>query len=87
MFQNQLISNLRSYVPDLDPSIVISTGATSIQTAISEQYLPRVLLAYNKALDQTFYVAVAMAVLCILGAGVIEWRSIKGKKIEMGGGA
>lgn len=87
VFQNQLIANLKSYVPDLNPYVVISTGATSIQTAISQEFLPRVLEAYNKALDQTFYVAIAMAVLSITGAAIIEWKSIKGKKIEMGGGA
>lgn len=87
VFQNQLIANLRTYVPDINPETVISTGATSIATTISQEFLPRVLVAYNRALDQTFYVAVAMAALSIFGAVVVEWRSIKGKKIEMGGGA
>jgi ABC-type Fe3+ transport system permease subunit len=39
--------------------------------------------AYNGALVNTFYVAVATSVLSVLGAVCFEWKSVKGKKIEM----
>lgn len=41
-----------------------------------------VLTAYNNALTQTYYVSVAMAALSIFGALGMEWKSVKGKKIE-----
>ena len=39
--------------------------------------------AYNDALMQTFYVFTALASLSIFGALWTEWKSVKGKKIEM----
>lgn len=44
-----------------------------------------VLKAYNRTLDQTFYVAAAMAALSVFGAVGMEWKSVKGKKIAAGG--
>ncbi|KKK23522.1 hypothetical protein P175DRAFT_0499634 [Aspergillus ochraceoroseus IBT 24754] len=84
IFQNQLVSQIvASHVQGLDPQTIIDTGATQIQTLIAKQYLPVVLEAYNAALTHTYYVAVAMASLSIFGALCVEWRSVKGKKIEM----
>jgi hypothetical protein len=78
---NRLVSGLLEAVPSLDPSIVLQTGATSLKAAIDPQYLSGVLFAYNRALDQTFYVITAMACLSIIGALGTEWRSIKEKKV------
>lgn len=85
VFTNRLVKNLIENVPSLDPAIVLRTGATSLKDAITRQdvsLLPGVLTAYNSALVQTFYVSVAMASLAIVGAAGIEWKSVKGKKIE-----
>ena len=85
VFTNRLLSNLLESVPTLDPAIVLSTGATSLKEAITKQdpsLLPGVLSAYNSALVQTFYVSVAMASMSIFGAIGVEWKSVKGKKIE-----
>lgn len=40
-------------------------------------------MAYSDAIMDTFYVATAMAAVSILGAAAFEWKSVKGKKIEM----
>ena len=85
IFTNRLLGNLSANVPNLDPSIVLKTGATSLKdaiTSINPNYLPNVLISYNKAIDQTFYVSVAMAALSLFGALGVEWKSVKGKKIE-----
>ncbi|KAJ7901217.1 hypothetical protein B0H14DRAFT_2671024 [Mycena olivaceomarginata] len=37
----------------------------------------------ERALVSAFYVAIAMALLSLIGALVVEWKSIKGKKMEM----
>ena len=68
--------------PGLDPSIIVRSGATSLKQNIPPQFLAGVQVAYNKALTQTFYVPVALASLSVLGAAVIEWKSVKGKKLE-----
>lgn len=82
IFTNRLVSNLLEQVPTLDPSIVLKTGATSLKHAVNVDLLPKVLVAYNEALTQTFYVSLALAVLSILGSVGVEWKSVKGKKVE-----
>jgi hypothetical protein len=88
VFQNQLVKSVAAAnIAGLDPALVIQTGATQIQTLIPKQFLPTVLDAYNGALTNAFYVSVAMASLSVVGALSIQWNSVKGKKIEMAGGA
>ncbi|KAI9878040.1 MAG: hypothetical protein M1830_002091 [Pleopsidium flavum] len=83
VFTNKLVSGIETLVPGLNPAIVVRTGATSIQSSIAPEYLPGVTLAYNNALTQAYTVAVAMACLTIIGSLAIEWKSVKGKKLEM----
>ncbi|EWC44372.1 hypothetical protein DRE_01198 [Drechslerella stenobrocha 248] len=87
VFNNQLIKNLGQQVPDLDASIVLTTGATSLKENLPAEFLEGALSAYNLSLTQTYYIAVAFMALSIFGAVAIEWKSVKGKKIEMAGGA
>jgi len=85
IFTNRLLTNLRSGVPNVSTELVLSTGATSLKGAITAKdpsSLPGVLSAYNNAVTQTFYVSVAMASLSIVGALGMEWKSVKGKKLE-----
>lgn len=84
VFQNQLVANVAAAnIKGLNPLLVVSTGATEIQTLIPKQFLPAVLIAYNAAITQTFYVAVALSALSITGAALVPWNSVKGKKIEI----
>jgi hypothetical protein len=83
IFTNKLISNLRSVVPNLDPRIVLATGATELKNAVPQQFLKGVLIAYNTSITQTFYVSVAAAVMSIIGAAFVEWKSMKGKNVQM----
>ncbi|KAI5838933.1 major facilitator superfamily domain-containing protein [Morchella snyderi] len=84
VFTSKLIEGLTASMPDFDPAIVLSTGATSLQSMFSPDQLPMILQAYNDALTQCFYPSVAMACLGFLGSLGMEWVSVKGKKIEMG---
>ncbi|KAF2222083.1 major facilitator superfamily domain-containing protein [Elsinoe ampelina] len=79
---NKLISNLQQEVPTLEPSMILRTGATEIRNIVPPDMLQGVLVAYNTALTQTFYVGVATAALSIFGSALIEWKSIKGKKVD-----
>ncbi|KAJ7710449.1 hypothetical protein B0H17DRAFT_1123597 [Mycena rosella] len=62
VFTNKLSSGLLAKVPSLSHAIILSAGATSLQTAIDPQFLGGVLEAYNDALIGAFYVSIAMAV-------------------------
>ncbi|KAJ5325883.1 uncharacterized protein N7506_008985 [Penicillium brevicompactum] len=83
VFQNQLIANLAEYAPSQNAGEVIAAGATMIRSFFHGEVLHSILLAYNDAITQTFYVAVAMSALSIIGSISIEWLSVKGKNIEM----
>ncbi|KAJ7197953.1 major facilitator superfamily domain-containing protein [Mycena pura] len=48
VFTNKLLAGLGAHVPDIDPAIVLSTGATSLKSAIPANFVPGVLLAYNE---------------------------------------
>ena len=82
IFTNRLISNLVARVPDVDPQIVVNAGATSLAETIGAKDIREVLVAYNSAITQTWYVSVAMASLTIIGSLSMEWKSVKGKKLE-----
>ncbi|KAF1987770.1 MFS transporter [Aulographum hederae CBS 113979] len=86
VFSNQLIKNIGSEIPGFtDVALVINAGATNLQSVMERnypQYLDQVLVAYNNALTQTWYVSVAMSVLSLFGAVFVEWKSVKGKKID-----
>lgn len=80
VFTNQLKTNLVEYAPAIDATAVVSAGATEVQQLVPEKLYQVVLFAYNKALDQTFYVGVALSCLGIIGVLGLEWISVKGKK-------
>ncbi len=84
VFQNRLLSGLLQEARGFDPSSILRTGATTLKTTVPPEYLPGVLVAYNRALTQTWHVSVAMACLTGIGAASLEWKSVKGKKIEVG---
>ena len=77
VFQNKLIEKVGQYASGIDPAVVIMTGATSIHSKIPAQYLPGVILAYDKALTQVFLVSVATGALTIIGSMAMEWKSVK----------
>ena len=82
VFTNKLVQGLAKYAPSIDPSVVLSVGATSIQSTVDKAVLPSVTLAYNDALTHSFLVAAIMASFIIVGSLSIEWKSMKGKKID-----
>ncbi|KAF3481676.1 uncharacterized protein GIQ15_04435 [Arthroderma uncinatum] len=84
VFTNKLVSGVVEAAPGLDASLVLRVGATQLKTMIPPQFLDGVQIAYNNALTNTWYVSVALAALTIIGAAGMEWKSVKGKKIEAG---
>lgn len=85
VFLNKIYSNMAIYAPGFSADVVATTGATSLHKVVPPEYIQGVVQAYSASLDQTFYVAVAMAALSLFGAVFVEWKSVKGQKMEMGG--
>ncbi|KAM5349230.1 hypothetical protein ACJ41O_005737 [Fusarium nematophilum] len=80
VFTNQLGKELQSV--RVDAEIVLGAGATELRDNVPAGHLQQVLVAYSKALTDTWYVSVAVAVLSIIPALFIPWKSVKDKKEE-----
>jgi hypothetical protein len=85
LFQNKFIGNLASYVPNVDPALVLAAGATGLEKAVPAVDKADVLQAYNDAVTTTLLIPAALAAVSILGAAIMEWKSVKGKKFDLSG--
>ncbi|KAI9040793.1 MDR family MFS transporter [Aspergillus affinis] len=83
IFSNHIVSGMLARVPELDPSIVLESGATDLQQTVRQatsgqaNVVARVLEIYNEAIVQTFVVALVLACVSIIGALGVEWRTVK----------
>ncbi len=72
---SQLVKKL-SGVPGFDPSLVISGGATTLINSMPAEQKGTVLIAYNESLRTVFQVGLILSCLTVLGAVLLEWKSI-----------
>lgn len=84
VFNNKLIEGIPKYAAGVNPMIVTHIGATELKNVVSPAQVPGVLLAYNEALTNTWYISVAMVAVSAIPAVLVEWKSIKGKQISGG---
>jgi hypothetical protein len=83
LFTTSLISNVATSLPELSPQQVVQAGATELRSLVHTPAEVGTLLdAYNGALTHSFTVAVVLSCLMILGAAAMEWKSVKGKRLE-----
>ena len=76
---SQLVKRLSS-VPGFNPSLITSGGATSLIHSMPADQKERVLIGYNEALRTVFQVGLILSCLNVLGAVLLEWRSILKKQ-------
>ena len=76
IFGNRLTQNLGS-VEGLDPGAIAATGATDIRTHVPPDELRTVLVAFNDAVKSAFYISLAISCLSLVGALIMEWKSVK----------
>lgn len=87
VFINGLAKNVPKYAPDVDPRVVISAGATFVRQVVKPESLPGVLEAYTKAITGAFLISIVVGAIAFVISLGMEWKSVKGKKIAMGGAA
>jgi hypothetical protein len=69
------------YAPNVNAQVVINAGATGFRSVVPPDLVPGVILAYNKAVNEVFYLttgAMGAAFLCSWGMG---WKSVKKAKV------
>ncbi|EXJ90759.1 hypothetical protein A1O1_03863 [Capronia coronata CBS 617.96] len=76
IFDNKLAQGLKS-IPGIDPDVVGNVGATDLRSVVPEQYLHSVLVVYNEALRNAFYVGVAVSAATVIGSLAMEWKNLR----------
>ncbi|TAQ89109.1 hypothetical protein B7494_g2571 [Chlorociboria aeruginascens] len=79
VFNHSLLRHLTA-VADLNPELILNTGATDLRNLVPGEMLDFVLKAYNAALSDTFKVAVGCAAATIVAGATMEWKNVKGLK-------
>jgi len=87
IFVNTLGKEIPRYASGLDARIIANAGATNLRQVVSKEQLPGVLEGYNKSIVTAFTLAIATSAIAFFVSLGMEQKSVKGKKIEMSGGA
>jgi hypothetical protein len=84
IFSNGLKTHLPIEAPGVDVQTIISAGATFLRSMVSEIQLPGVLRAYMEALKEAYVISIVVGGIATVFACFVEWKNVKGKKLEMG---
>lgn len=84
VFQKRLASHLAADLglTDINTAELLGTGPSSLQALVTQDQLPDLINAVSNSITDTFYLALAMAALSIVGCLFIEWKSMKKVKKE-----
>lgn len=81
VFQNGLSAGIHDHAPGVDPSMIISAGATDIRSALAASgqldALLGVIEAYVAGLRDTYRLSMALMIVAFVAACFMEWRNIK----------
>ncbi|MCJ1418886.1 hypothetical protein MMC32_005237 [Xylographa parallela] len=87
IFSNTLLQQLVKLAPSLNPATIIAAGATHVADVTPPAQLPAVLQAYDIAVTRTYILSIATGCIAFICSLFMEWKSVKGKKLSMGGAA
>ena len=77
VFLSRLAQNLATEVPGLNPDILLDSGALGLMNTVPAKFRDQVLVAYNGALVDVFYIALGLACLVAVSTLGIKWQSVK----------
>jgi MFS family permease len=80
IFQSRLTDNLHELVPSLNATGIEAMGLSDLKSLVGPEYLDDALLGFDKSLAQTWYLAVALACITMIGSATMEWKSVKQKR-------
>jgi hypothetical protein len=87
IFSNTLIKEIPKYTKGVDPWTIVMAGATHIREVTPPSQLQGVLYAYDIAVTHAYILSIACSSIAFLLSLGFEWKTVKGKKLDMGGGA
>ncbi|KAK6086167.1 major facilitator superfamily transporter [Seiridium cupressi] len=65
-----------NFAPDVDPALLINSGAAELQRIVPTDELHGVLLAYNQAIQHVFYLQLAAACCALIAGCGTGWRNL-----------
>ncbi len=80
IFTNKLSQNLQELAPGLNSTTIETMGLTDIKNLVGPENLNNVLLGFDRSLVQTWYLAVGLACVTMIGSLTMEWKSVKDKR-------
>ena len=80
LFTNQLATNLKNLLPDLNRASIESNGLTEIVMSVPPEKIRQLLVGIDTSLIQTWYLVIGLACATLIGSLSIEWRSVKSKR-------
>jgi hypothetical protein len=84
-FNNQLIRELARRLPEIDPAVVLATGATRIRQDFPASQVPIVLEAYMVGLKAVFAVMIAAYGISSLVSVFGSWERLDEEKLKAAG--
>jgi hypothetical protein len=82
IFSNSLAHELPIDAPGVNVEAVIKAGASTFRAVIPKAFLPGVLMAYDRATNDVFYLAAGAGVGAFVVCWGMGWKSVKKAKIE-----
>lgn len=80
IFDNSLLSEIRSRAPGVNAEAVLAAGATAFRKVVSPEQLPNVLEAYAISFDRVFYLAIGLTATTFVTSWGLGWRDVRKKK-------
>jgi hypothetical protein len=85
IFLNSLVSKLTN-LPGISPAAITGYGATELRSLVSGNDLKTLLLDYNAAIVNVFYMVIATSSVTIFSSVFVEWRSLRARAAEQANG-
>jgi hypothetical protein len=80
IFTNKLVANLHGIDPSLTAMSIGNSGLSDIKNHVPVALWDQVRSSIDHSLSQTWYLAVALGCMTMVGSLMVEWRSVKQKR-------
>jgi hypothetical protein len=81
-FVNRLLTELARTAPEVNPQMVIGTGATQIRHAFPAEQVPAIVLAYMAGIKVTFALAIGLIGTACLFAALVPWKRLNIEAVQ-----
>lgn len=77
ILSSTLSAQLSTKIPGFDAAKLSRTGTTNLSRLVPKDELSVLLAAYNDAIDNVFYCALAVSCLAFVASFFVEWKTVR----------